>query len=70
MFETDTQVEELNGDLYVTLEFRKEVRVRDIDLGVSSSTDDTSVVWLNDISDGMSVDIKKSEDWALGHSQV
>lgn len=41
MFETDTQVEELNGDLYVTLEFRKEVRVRDIDLGVSSSTDDT-----------------------------
>lgn len=70
MFETDTQVEELNGDLYVTLEFRKEVRVRDIDLGVSSSTDDTSVVWLNDISDGMSVDIKKSEDRALGHSQV
>lgn len=35
---------------------------------VSSSIDGTQVVWLNQTSDGRSMDIKESEDWALGSS--
>lgn len=39
-------------------------------MGASSSTDGTQVVGLNGASDGVSTDMKESEDGALGHPQV
>lgn len=49
-----------------TLEFRKEVRVGGKTWEVSSSIAGTQIMWMNETSDGMSMDIRESEDWALG----
>lgn len=39
-------------------------------MGVSSSIDGIQIVGLNGTSDGMSMDMKESEDRALDHPQV
>lgn len=54
----------------MTLEFRKEFRAHDLDLGVSSSINGTEVTWMNGISDELSRDIKESAGWAQSRPQV